>query len=67
MKITDWFDPYNVDHINGYVHYCANGFWPDDCFPKDIEFIEGWEKEIENEMINAWITWMTTLGWGKMK
>jgi hypothetical protein len=37
MKISDFFDPENIGHINAFLQLEATGFWPDGFGPTNVE------------------------------
>jgi len=60
MTIYEWFDPYNVDHIEAYHHLEANGSWPFAFIPEDVELRSDglWRIEIQAKMADAWMSHM---------
>lgn len=38
MKLQDWFDPYNIDHIKAYDHLQKTGTWPEGFVSAGIEY-----------------------------
>jgi len=57
IKITDFFDPYNIDHIHAYKIMSNTGVWPKDFLPENIESkINGWDGLVlMKKCVNAWI------------
>jgi hypothetical protein len=37
MKFSEWFDPYNREHLDAYRHCEKTGFWPENFIPDNIE------------------------------
>lgn len=58
MTLTEYFDPYNIDHIKAYRHLEKYGFWPEDFIPEDIEIENNWQISLLNKMAKAWIHYM---------
>lgn len=54
MKITDFFDPYNMEHIKAYNHLTTYGFWQEGFLPEDIEYPNGSEILLAFKMAGAW-------------
>ena len=50
-----WFDPYNSDHINAYVHLQKTGNWPVGFVPDDVEMESWWFAGIIAKMADAWV------------
>lgn len=42
MKIDDWFDPNNDEHLKAYKYLETNGYWQKGFIPEGIEFPNGW-------------------------
>lgn len=58
MTITEWFDPYNKDHVRAYRHLEKNGAWPVGFVPDDVT-VRGdglWNLELVGKMAQAWLT-----------
>lgn len=55
LTITDFFNPYDSDHLTAYRHLMQHGAWPEGFLPKGIEFSPVWQAEIENELAQAWL------------
>jgi len=55
MKIIEWFDPKNVDHLKAYRHLQDNGLWPEGFIPENMEFMAGWQIFIASSMADEWI------------
>jgi len=56
MKIVDWFNPKNLDHLRAYNHLRNYGVWPVGFITENIEFSLNWQilllAKIANEYIN---------------
>jgi len=58
MNTSDFFDPYNIEHIKAYEHLKKNGAWPKEFFDKAKEQIHEdphWYLSIQIKMANAWM------------
>jgi hypothetical protein len=56
MKIIDFFDPYNFDHLQAYRHLEEHGQWPQGFLPDDIELDSGpWVISLIKKMALAWL------------
>ena len=55
LKITEWFNTENLEHLKAFNNLTENGFWPKDFIPKNIEFDEGWEILLQYRMSKKWI------------
>ena len=59
--VTEFFDPYNVEHLKAYDHLCQTGSWPKGFLPEGIA--PGCVGKVEvdhlievvNNMANAWM------------
>ena len=58
MKITEWFDPKNIEHIKAYKHLRDKAFWPEDFIPKGMEFPSGWNTVVTGKIADAYIEQM---------
>ncbi len=36
IKLEDWFDPYNHEHMKAYEKLCNSGCWPEKFIPKHV-------------------------------
>jgi hypothetical protein len=54
MKITEFFDPYNMEHIKVYKELITHGFLPNGFAPEDIEYDNAWQVLIAFKMAGAW-------------
>ena len=55
MRIDEWFDPANIDHIKAYHILMNTGMWPAGFIPDGMEFIPGWNILIMNKLADAWV------------
>lgn len=58
MNLTNFFDPYNIEHIKAFQHMQKTGAWPEKFFDKVKEHIAEdphWYLSISMKMSNAWI------------
>jgi len=55
MNITEWFDPYNVEHVIAYKYLRDNGVWPGGFLPADVERRNFWNIIIKNKIVDAWV------------
>jgi len=55
MKITEYFDPDNMNHIKAYAHMQNTGFWPEEFIPKDTEFPVCWNMIINGKIADRWV------------
>lgn len=59
MRINEWFDPNDIDHVKAYVHLRDRGTLPDDFYiPCNIIFNEGWQSLIISKMADAWVDYV---------
>jgi len=55
MKIVDWFDIKDVQHLKAYQHLQKTGSWPMGFIPADVEISLAWQIEIIAKFANAYI------------
>jgi len=55
MKIEEFFNPYNMEHIKAYKNLITYGFWPVGFLPEDIEYSATWQAIIAFKMTSAWV------------
>lgn len=36
IKLEDWFDPYNTEHMTAYEKLCESGCWPESFLPLHV-------------------------------
>lgn len=56
MKLlTNWFNPYNRQHLRAYHHLRETGTWPDGFPPDDVEIPLMWHYGLANKMADLWV------------
>lgn len=55
MKIDEFFDAYNAEHIRAYIHLQETGRWPEGFIPEGTEFFPTWQVSLLNKMADCWI------------
>lgn len=57
IKVHEWFDPYNVDHVHAYHHLQQTGSWPEGFIPEDmnIHVHFGWPVFIAEKLATAYV------------
>lgn len=55
MKITEFFNPYNLEHIKAYKHLITHSAWQEGFLPEDIEYDACWQAIIAFKMANVWV------------
>lgn len=55
MRLDDWFDPHNPEHMRAYETLCATGAWPDDFVPTTMEIPNLCVIIIQAKMAQAWL------------
>ena len=55
MRIDEWFDPRNKEHITAYKQLQDTGIWPKDVIPDNMEFVLGWQILVMNKIADCWI------------
>lgn len=58
MKIIDYFDPTNIEHIEAYVYLEDTGQWPEGFVPDGMEFPNLWQVTLANKLASKWIEHM---------
>lgn len=56
-KISEWFDPCNMEHLKAYSFLEDNGFWPDNFILKDLKMDADWQYLIRFKMAEAWLNY----------
>lgn len=57
LNFSDWFDPYNEEHLKAYNHLHSKGWWPENFIPNDVVMDNYWELFIKTKIINAWLNY----------
>jgi len=55
MNIVEFFDPSNITHLQAYDYLQHNGTWPEDFFPRAMEFKPGWQVDIMSKIVDEYI------------
>ena len=55
LKITEWFDTDNLEHLKAFNNLIKKCYWPKDFLPKDIIMDDGWESLLQYRMAKKWI------------
>jgi len=55
MKINEWFDVKNIEHVKAYHRLQNRGIWPNGFMPNDIVFDQGWQIVLMHKFANAYI------------
>jgi len=58
MNTSDFFDPYNIEHIKAFQHMQKTGAWPAEFFDRVKENIRNephWYVTIQIKMGQAWV------------
>ena len=63
VDFTEFFDPYNQEHIRAYQHLQETGRWPLDFAIKACghPMPNLWQVSIVNKMADAWVKYMAKL------
>ena len=56
MKITDWFNVKDINHLKAYQHLQKTGNWPKDFLPSNIESPQLWQVELAVKLANAYVS-----------
>lgn len=54
MEITEFFDPYNMEHIKAYKHLAVHSSWPEGFITERYEYPVAWQILIAFKMANVW-------------
>ena len=54
-SFTEWFDPYNVEHIRAYFTLQHTGMFPTDFLPVSIYMEPSWQAILAFKLANCWI------------
>jgi hypothetical protein len=55
MTLTEFFNPYRIEHLKAYAVAKKTGFWPKDFIPSGITIDTLWQVAILGKMADAWI------------
>jgi len=56
MRIDQFFNESNVEHLRAYRHLSKTGIWPEGFLPEDIEFFPSWQMALMAKMAECWIS-----------
>jgi hypothetical protein len=51
MRIEEWFDIYNPDHLRAYRHLETTGMWPEGFIPENIKFSNIWQSALMRKFV----------------
>jgi len=54
-SITEFFNPYCMEHMKAYESLCKTGMWPIGFILGDMEFPSGWQIGITAKIASAWL------------
>ena len=54
-KFSDWFDPYNYEHLKAFSYLCDTGTWPKGFIPNTVELGSLWRFIAVSSMATAWL------------
>jgi hypothetical protein len=55
MQITEFFNPYNMEHIKAYKHSTVHGSWPEGFIAERYDYPVAWQAIIAFKMANVWV------------
>jgi len=55
MKIDEFFNPLDIDHLHAYKHLQLKGSWPANFIPEDLEFTSNWQMTLQSKMADLWV------------
>ena len=55
MKILDWFDITNIEHLKAWMHLEDVGIWPIDFIPDNVEFDPYWQMVLSSRMSEQYV------------
>lgn len=55
MKISQWFNPRNLNHVKAYDHLQRIGTWPENFIPEDITFDSHWQFIIRSDIADVYV------------
>ena len=55
MKINEWFDIGNIEHIKAYYQLQKCGTWSNGFIPDNVSFDQGWQIVLMHKFANAYI------------
>lgn len=60
MRIDEWFDPVNLQHLVAYKALEDNGMWPKGFIPEGMEFPPAWHISLMAKLADKWIEYKVT-------
>lgn len=55
IKLEDWFDHYNPEHMKAYQVFCDSGCWPEKFIPKHVYTGYMATMNINAKIAQAWL------------
>ena len=56
IKIADWFDPHEREHLEAWSHLQNTGLWPKGFVPDSVEIGPLWIIEIATKIADCWVS-----------
>jgi hypothetical protein len=56
MRVDEWFDPKNREHMLAYKHLGLHGTWPEGFIPQDADFPASWFPMIAAKIAHVYMT-----------
>lgn len=53
--LSDWFDPYDIEHCRAYRFVEINGHLPEGFVPEHVDFDIMWQVVVAAKMGQAWL------------
>lgn len=50
-----WFNIRDPEHLRAYAAFSKSGKWPEDFLPPQIIFEDGWQSQIEQQIVSTFI------------
>jgi len=60
-SFCEWFDIYNINHIQAYRHLQQTGVWPVGFIPTNIWIEPNWQAILAFKLADEWIDHMITI------
>lgn len=61
MRLDDFFDPYNPEHMKAYDVLCNTGDWPKEFLAADLEIPALCVQSIQAKIAQAWLHFVKLL------
>jgi hypothetical protein len=58
MPIYEWFDPYNVEHMKGWMQFQRIGQWPQAMWDNEVSQLDlpkNWQTKMGKKVSEAWM------------